>query len=290
MELNLKHLKGLILSPGNIFWIQKSGSRVLISAKEDFLNCELIEKLFKNNDKLLIENSIDYHLQHDFLELLEAHSEQILVREKGQWREAIIELCSTTFASPEFTQFEINQSLWVAFSNLKRDEAKKFLEMDIALFKRSLSIASNYTLCAFLLGYYDDVYLKKLFNETFVNLMSIEKIDPLPTLKEKLENIRETSVLSIEDKNYLEKIYKQNNILLSERYDGTGVQSICENEMTELELVLVALCNHYPYGNEIKKTLFCEINEGSFFCEKKTLNRLKRSVVKTKEREASLSA
>ncbi len=290
MELNLKHLNGLILSPGNIFWKQKLGSRVLISAKSDFLNFKLIEKLFKADCALFIEDSIDYQLQYDFLEILESHAKEILVREKGQWRESIIELCSTKFSSPGFSQFEIDLCLWIAFSSLNSEETREFLEIDIDLFKRSLTIASNYTLCAFLLGYYDDAYLKKLFNETFINLMSIEKIDPLPTLKEKLENIRGTSALSSEDKNYLKKIYVQKNMLLSERYDGTGVQSINKNEMTELELVLVALCNHYPYGKEIKRTLFCEINEDSFFCEKKTLKRLKRYLVKTKQREASLSA
>ena len=56
---------------------------------------------------------------------------------------------------------------------------RPFLEEDIELFKRSMSVATSYTLCAFMLGYYADNFLSDIFNETFLNLMDFKKKSPL---------------------------------------------------------------------------------------------------------------
>lgn len=289
VELNLKSMKGLILSPGNIFWKQKSGGVVLISSKADFLNLELIEKLSKANHTLLIEDQFDLSLQDEFTQLFKAHEDELLVKEKKEWREKLINLFSKQFAENEFSQFELDQMTWKVFSLVTREQAKLYLDMDINLFKRSLSVATSYTLCAFILGYYSDVFLKNLFTNTFISLMSLEKIDPLPTLKTKLEQIRESESLSHEDKKYLANVYQSKTALLGERYDGSGIQNINKKEMTDLELVFVALCNHYSFDGHEHKSIFNEIKNSNFKCERKVLDLLYKSLGK-KENFAQMSA
>ncbi len=290
VDLNLNDLKGLVLSPGNIFWKQKSGALVLISSKSDFLNREMIEKLASSNHKLVIENQIDPHLQNEFVELFKAHEKELLIKEKLKWRGQIINLFSNQFSEKNFTQFEVDQMACAVFSSMTSEEVKHYLDLDIDLFKRSLSIASSYTFCAFLLGYYSDTFLKKLFMETIVSLMSFENIDPPLTLKSKLEKIRDVESLSLEDRHYLKEVYHEKNALLGERYDGSGVQSINMKEMTDLELVFVALNKHFPLVvNNEHSSIFYEIKNSEFNCENKVLTVLNK-ILERKENAALMSA
>lgn len=182
-DLNLKEMEGFILSPGNIFWQQKSGTHVLLSAKSDFLNFPLIEKLSNANHILLIENRINLQLQHDFIEYFKGHQSEVLVKEKLRWRFKLLTLFSEELGKEEVSQFEVDQLAWMVFSALSYEEARAFMEKDIELFKRSMSVATSYTLCAFLLGYYSDEFLSRIFTETFVNLMDIRMPNFIPGSK-----------------------------------------------------------------------------------------------------------
>lgn len=279
LDLNLKDVKGFILSPGNVFWQQKSGAHILLSAKSDFLNLPLIEKLSNANHILLIENQINLQLQHDFVEYFKGHQAEMLIREKLQWRSKLMTLFSEELGSDEVSQFEVDELAWKVFSRVSYEQARKFLEEDINLFKRSMSVSSSYTLCAFMLGYYSDEFLAKLFTDTFLNLMDLNASVPLQTLKMKLEKIRTLESLQVEDKQILEDIYQltnKRNVVLGERYDGSGVRQINKREMTDLELVLVALNDHYSYSDNSYKSIFYEIKNSLFKCDKKILNVLEK--------------
>jgi hypothetical protein len=278
-NLNLMAIKGFILSPGNIFWQQKSGAHVLLSAKSDFLNIKLIEKMFNANHLLLIEDQINLQLQHDFVELFKAHKSELLVKEKLQWRWKLMNMFSREFGSESATQFELDQVAWIVFSKVDHEEARKFLEKDIDLFKRSMSIATGYTLGAFLLGYYSDDFLSQIFTQKFLNLMELNTSLPLQTLKMRLEKIRTQESLQVEDKKIIEEVYHlkgKENLMLGERYNGSGVREINKHEMTDLELVLVALNDHYSFENASPKTIFYEIKNSLFKCDEKILNILKK--------------
>ncbi|MBC7538945.1 MAG: hypothetical protein H7281_08990 [Bacteriovorax sp.] len=285
LELNLKDVKGFILSPGNIFWQQNSGAHVLLSAKSDFLNYLLIEKLSKSNYILLIENQIDLQLQHDFVFYFKSHQLEILIKEKLQWRLKLMGLFSLELARDEVSQFEIDQLMWKVFSRVEHEEAKKFLDKDIDLFKRGMSIAASYTICAFLLGYYSDAFLTKIFNETFLNLMDLNISVPIQTLKIQLEKIRNLEHLTAEDNHMLEDIYQlgnNKNVILAERYDGSGYRQINKSEMNDLEIVLVALNEHYSFEDSSHKSIFFEIKKSQFKCDEKILN-VMRKCVETKK-------
>jgi hypothetical protein len=279
MKLNLKDVKGLILSPGDIYWRQKSGKQVLLSKKTNFLNLEMIEKLHLAEHDLYIENQIDLQLQEDFSEYFKSYQAELLVQDKKPFRKKLLELFSSKLCREEITQFEINQMAWKFFSTVKRDQAKELLNQDIDLFKRSMSLATSYALCAFMLGYYNDSFLSKIYSEIFLNLMDLSKNIPMHSLKNKLESIRIKEDWQEEDRVMISNTYlikQKNNFLLGERYDGSGVNQIKKEEMSDLEIVLVALNNHYSYLDNPKNNIFVDIKMSRLKCDESVLRRLKK--------------
>ncbi|MDO9180882.1 MAG: hypothetical protein Q7U04_00670 [Bacteriovorax sp.] len=286
-NLNLNEIEGFILSPGDIYWQQKSGAEVLISAKADFLNIELIEKLSKARHVLLIENQINMKIQNEFIENFQGHKSKLLIKEKLPWRSRLISLMSVDFVNEEVSQFEVDILVWKVFSTVTSEQSQKLLERDIGLFKRSMSVCSSYTLCAFLLGYYSDEFLSQLYTNTFLNLMDFQTTTPMPVVKEQLEKIRNQATLNDEYKKELIEIYKlekMNQSFIGERYDGSGAWSINKYEMSDLELVLVALHNHYSYKDSSPQSIFHQIQKSFFKCDEKVL-RLLQKCLKEKELE-----
>lgn len=279
IKLNLKDLKGFILSPGNVFWKQNSGKLILLSAKSDFLNFELVEKLFNANYELFIENQIDLQIQVDFEEYFKKHKAEMLVKEKQQWRNKLLALFGARMSSELFTQFDLNQLAWKTFSNVDQKKAKTFLEQDIELFNRAMSIAASYTLCAFILGYYSDEFLSKLFTETFLNCVDIDNIAPLHSLKIQLEAIRTQESWTEEDRAILSNVFHletKKNFLIGERLDGSGVKNFNRYEMTDLEILLVALNENYSFNENTDRNIFYDIKNSTFKCDDSVLNRLKK--------------
>lgn len=286
MILNLTDVKGFILSPGNIFWERKPGVFILISKKADFMNLQLIEKLINAKHSVLIEDQINQQLFHDFLEYFKSYKLEALVREKLNWRTRLKTLFFLELGGDDVTQFEIDQLAWKFFSKIDYAEGQKIIDTDIDLFKRSMSIASSYTLCAFLLGYYSDEFLSKLYNETLLDLMDLNISLPIGTIKEKLETIRKKESLEAEDNQTLDNILQlscKKSLLLGERFDGSGFMKINKREMTDLELLLVAISRHYDYSNRDYKTIFNEIKNATFECEEKVLTMLKACIEIKKE-------
>ncbi|MFA6236763.1 MAG: hypothetical protein WC635_05495 [Bacteriovorax sp.] len=279
MKLNLKDLKGFILSPGNIFWKQKSGKLILLSAKSDFLNFELVEKLFKAEYELFIENQIDLQIQADFEEYFKRHRSEMLVREKLQWRIKLLGMFAGKMSSEVFTQFDLNQLTWKTFSTVNQQKAKTFLDQDIELFNRGMSIATSYTLCAFMLGYYSDEFLSKLFTDTFLNCVDIDQATPLHSLKIQLETIRTQESWTDEDKAVLDNVFHlgmKKDFLIGERFDGSGIKNVNKREMTDLEILLVALNENYSFSENTDRNIFYDIKNSSFKCDELVLSVLKK--------------
>lgn len=295
MEFKLSDVQGHALSPGDIFWQQKSGNLVLISAKSDFLNIELVEKLFNSKSILLIENQINFDLQDEFEKFFRNHQKQLLVHEKLQWRKKLISLFASQLASPDLSQNELNQMSWKIFSTIDREKLKGFLSDDIDLFKRSMSVATSYTLCAFVLGYYSETFLTDLFSDTFLSLMDLNKDIPRASIKSQLEKIRTANLLDDEDKEFLDNVYQlkqKKNFVVGERYDGLGVKEISKFEMTDLELLLVALNDHYTFTmaevGENERSIFFDIRNSFFKCDQKVLSTITRSLNVNNESSPSL--
>ena len=242
--------------------------------------------MFNANYILLIENQINLQLQHDFVEYFKSHQMEMLVREKLKWRASLIDLFFDQLTAEEVTQFEVDQLAWKVFSKIDSEQAKAMLADDIDFFKRSMSVASSYTLCAFLLGYYNDEFLTELYNETFLNLIDLKSSLPKNAMKTQLEILRTQKSLMVEDKKILDEIYKlgsNRNVLIGERYDGSGLLEINKSEMTDLEIVFVALSEHYSFSNSSYNSIFKDIKNSNFKCDEKILGVLKKGI-KVKEK------
>lgn len=283
-DLNLKDLKGFVLSPGNIFWIKNSGTETLIAKKSDYLNYPLVEKLAHASHKLVIEDQIDLSVQHEFMEFIKAHRSELLFKEKLQWKKKLFELLQHNRVS----QFELSQLAWMAWSNLDREDVKALIDFDLDLFQRSLNVASSIVFCALLLGYYQDEFLKKLFSQTLSHLMTMEKIELMDRLKAEMEIIREHDILTDDDRAFLKKLYPQTESWAGERYNGSGVRSINKKEMNDLEIVMVALERHFSYREMNGESFLVSIINGKFHCDDKLLSVLKKGL--KQETGAELSA
>lgn len=281
VDLILNNLQGHVLSPGNIFWLQKSGTKLLIAKKSDYLNFQLIEKLFKADHHLIIEDPISVEVQNEFLEIIKSHSSELLFKEKIKWQNRLFELLTHC----KINQCELSQLTWMAWSQIDKDLAKNLIDFDLDLFRRSLNVATAYVYCAMMLGYYQDDYLKVIFNSALKELMSMEKIELMAQLKTDLEKIRHTDSLTDESKNFLKKAYPKTLSWAGERYDGSGVHGYNLKELSDLEIVMIGLERHYSYDAVDGLTIFDEIMNGNFVCDEKILAILKRRLTKGQQRQ-----
>lgn len=283
-DLRLQDLKGYLLSPVDIFWIKTSGSEVLIARKADFLNFALIEKLSNGGQKVIIADDNVYSFQHEFLSLVKAHQSELLFKEKIQWKNKIFE----SVTMDKISQFELGQLAWMAWSKMSVEEARTYIDFDLDLFKRSLNVASSYVFCAFLLGYYQDEFLKTLYTNCLRDQMSMEKIELMDNLKAELELIREHDILTEEDKVFVQRLYPKTVSWAGERYNGSGIKAFNKKEMSDLEIVMIALERHFSYRDVDCETLFDSVKKGVFRCEEKILNVLKKGMAN--KRDAAISA
>lgn len=279
MKLDFKHIKDEILSPGNIFWKKNNGTDVLISKKGDVLNHELIQKFIKADYNLVLEDSIDLSFHDSMYSLYVRYSEELLMRDKIKYREEIIENLRVEFVQKKKSQFEFNHMAWKFFSQFNNSDAAAFIEKDKELFSRNVSIASSYTFCAFLLGYYETSFLSNLYTSTLKNLMELGNSVQVLTLKEKIEYLRMQESFNSEDFKCVEEIASPSLIkstMLFERYDGSGMRQINSREMNDLEIIFVAINRNFGFESEDNTNIFSEIQNGNLACVSRTLKMLQR--------------
>ena len=282
MKLNFDHIKNEIMSPGNIFWKKNNGSDVLISKKGDVLNHQFIKKLVTADCNLFIVDGIDYDHHNSMYALYVKYSEELLMRDKIKLREELIEKLQVEFVGTSKSQFEFNQLAWKFFSKFNQVETLAFTEKDSALFKRHLNVASSYAFCAFLLGYYESSFLSNLFTTTLKNLMELGDSIHVMSLKEKIEYLRMQDSFNEGDfENAVEfgSDVQISKTMLFERYDGSGINHINSREMSDLEIVLVALNRTYGFDEDDHTNVLSEIMNGEIKCTDRILKMLQRVLI-----------
>lgn len=187
---NFNTIENYILSPGDIYWIKKSGEEVLVSKKGEVPNSLLIKKLVKNEQTLEISNEINVDVILQLEELFESSKKELLVQKKNQFRSKIVEILRAEYAEMERSQFEFDTMVWKIFSKFTLDEQMELVEIDMDLFRRSLRVTSSLVVTAFLNGYYDENFLEKLFMKTVKLLMGLVTIETISDDMERLENLR----------------------------------------------------------------------------------------------------
>jgi hypothetical protein len=290
MDFNFKQIKNFFFAPGDIFWKQKNGSSVLISKKGDAINFGLVEKLVNANHELFLENAFDFEANQELISLYQNHANEILVKNKLIYRVKFIEMIKSKFINEKKDMAEVNALTFELFWNGEKELIAELESRDIGLLKRNVSIASDYVLCAFLLGYYDHQFLSNLFSETVKNLMALGKNERVMSLKEKLEYLRMQDTWNDDDNDYVLSLVEDEEELLVtpafERYDGSGVLKMNQNEMSDLEIIFVSLNSYYGFMSEVKESALVEIIEGTLKCETRVLEMLQKILT----REAVVAA
>lgn len=279
VELKIDQVKDDIFSPGDIYWKKTSGE-VLISGKADILNIDMINKLAKANQVILIENEIDYESQKKMIEVFKKYESEVLISKKLEWRTAFNALLLKHYYNTSVLQFELNQLFWKLFSTMTREQAESFVNRDREYFLRAINIGTSYTVCAFLLGYYDEEFLKSIYNKVIFSQMEIGKNELVLRLKEKIEYIAGKVTLNDANKEYIKSIIQPRNIdqaIFFEKQNGSGLMNITVYEMSDLELILATLGQFYHFNDKDRKNILAEINEGVFGVNRVLLNLLKRN-------------
>jgi len=280
VEIKIEQVKDDVFSPGDVYWKRKSGIEVLISGKGDVLNIEMIQKLAQSNNTILIENQIDYASQKKLIEAFNKYESEILIPKKLEARSLFVALLLKYYYNTTATQFELNQLFGKLFSTVTRDQAENYLSRDREYFVRAINIATSYTLCAFLLGYYSEDFLKQIYNSTILSQMEIGKNELITTLKEKIEFIGQKTSLNDANKAFVRSIVEPGNFnqgIFFEKANGTGLMNITIYEMSDLELILTSLSYYYHFSDQDRLNILAEINEGKFAINRTVLNLLKRN-------------
>jgi hypothetical protein len=275
--LNYNAIKDDILSPGKIIWHKKSDTEVVISSKYSFLNLSMIEKLINGGHNILIEDNDETHVHAEFEELFLRMKGHHHIKDKIIHRNKIINLLKTHYIDTPRTQDDLNQLAWRLFSTLNREEATTYLNRDINLFKRAMSVASSFAFCAFLMGHYDNMFLKNLYTTTFKNLMNIGNELLVNSLKEKLESLRVKIQFDEADKAFIKTI------------DSTGIMELEIQDLNNLELIVSSLNAFFQWDQYYEgKNLLSDICEGKFKLNPKVVDLIKENLlVATNDRVAA---
>ncbi|MBY0413232.1 MAG: hypothetical protein K2Q18_03660 [Bdellovibrionales bacterium] len=285
MRLRYTDIENNLFSPGDIFWIRKEGKRSLITKKGDAFNYDLIKKLDEADHELFIEDE-DYNFYKILFEFFTHYNQSLLMKEKLYYRDEIIALFREEFIENKRTQFELNLVVWTMFSTFSRDKTYELTTKDNEILKRHLNVTSSYVLCAFFLGYYDMKYLKELFQTTLLSLIDLGEGVQSLSLKEKLEYLRIQMSFTDETKDIVAQFSESDSMkktMFLERYDGTGQRRMNYREMTDLQILLVAL--NQAYGFKVSElqmhtNLLRDIEIGDLSCEPKVLKMLQRVLYK----------
>lgn len=265
--LNFNAIKDDILSPGKIIWQKKSESEVVISTKYSFLNLSMIEKLQNGGHNVFIEDADESESHAEFVELFLRMKGTYHIKDKIIHRNKIINLLQKNYIDTPSTQDDLNQLGWKLFSSLSRDEATAYLNRDINLFKRGMSVASTVVFCAFLMGHYDNKFLIELYTSTFKNLMNVGSELQVYSLKEKLESLREKTQFDEEDKDFLQSI------------GGSGIMSN-EKDFNNLEMIVCSLNAFFQWDQAYEaKNLLADISEGKLSLNPKVVDLIKENLV-----------
>lgn len=277
-QIFFKDIEREILSPGDIYWRQKSGSEVLISKKGDLLNWNLIQKLDSNHHELLIENKIDPQLTDEFITYFSKYSEEILMKNKIEWREKLIDLLNREFAEKNRSQFELNYIGLKLFSTLKREDLERFVDRDLGFFSRNFSVAGAYTFCAFIMGYYNEKFLQEIYSRTLSLLMEVGMNKHMNGLRSDLEVMRLKKDYNADDITYLKNIFNENILegtVFLEKYNGSGVRTLNKREMNDLDLAFMAINEHFSFVDENINNVLLDLNNKKLTGEKRVIEMLR---------------
>lgn len=228
-------IENYILSPGDIFWVKKSGEEVLVSKKGELANLLLIKKLIKNEMLLEMRDEINIDVVTLLQEYFEKSKKELLVKNKIFYRNKIIEILYAEYATSERTQYEFDIMVWKIFSKFKPEEQMSLVLLDMDLFKRSLRVCSSLVISSYLVGYYDEKFLELLFEKTMMTLMNIVPKNTFSEDISKLDKLR-NDINSVSD--------------IGENVKSLFDPTLLSSEIGSWEKILIVYNLHFSFEEE----------------------------------------
>lgn len=170
-SFDFNKIENFVLAPGDIYWLKSSGEELLISKKSEVLNVVLCQKLKKHNHTLRIANEVNIDLILKIEDKFTSSRKEVSMAKKNIYRKKVIEYLKKEYVEIDRGQYELDMMVWRIFSKFTTLEQNDLVNQDIDLFKRSLRVTSSLVLSAFLLGYYDELFLEEIFAKTIKILM-----------------------------------------------------------------------------------------------------------------------
>lgn len=266
-DLKYQDILSHFLAPGDIYWRQRTGTLLCVNKRGEPLNIDLIHKLFEGEQNLIITNEADSSFEESFMRLFERYKEALLVKEKLVIRKEIITMF-VKVANSHLNHFDFAMLGWRIFSKIEHELRRKLIKGDSDLFKRSVCVASSTCYLAFMVGYYDLDFLSKVFSSVLVKLTGITTDANRRDFKLFFEEVRHQEVLSEEDSEKMKHFLvgqDRRAAFFYEKANGSGMMGINAREMTDLDLIIIAMNKHYSYEsfdmpNIFKQVLFTDID------------------------------
>lgn len=276
-ELDFFEIRKNLLSPGDIFWIKRSGDEVLISSKGDLLNLNLITKLEKQSQKIVIENYIDETDLLEINELFERYQKEILIKDKINYREKILKFFHKKIVEENQKDVEINVLFWKIFSELGFEFGTKFVEIDRDYFDRAMTVGGLTVLGHLMLGFYDLDFLKKSYSNVIRDFKNILGQDSVMSFKEKMESFRENNELLELDQSLIKNI----NTTLFEKDSSLGLKKTMHFELSDYEIFMAEINSKISYQEKNETgTIYKDFLLGKIQIESRFNNLIVREISK----------
>lgn len=158
--INLSNYKNHKFLCGDFYWLKKSGKKTLLFHAGTFANFGLLKKLLESNENIECHEDLDDEFIMDGHRLLLELSKCEFENERAKIREDFGTLLKKKNNLPHFNLVRIFTE---AFYDLEEESEAQYVN-NSKLLERLVSIASIVTCGAFLQGYLDFTFLKKIFN------------------------------------------------------------------------------------------------------------------------------
>ena len=273
-----KDILSYFLSPGDIYWKQRSGTLVCINKRGEPLNIDLLHKLFEGEQNLIITNEVDSSFEDYFISLFDKYEAALLIKEKLGVRREIITMFKEV-ADSKIEQYEFAMMGWRIFSQLDPEMRSNLIDKDADIVKRSVFVASSTCYLAFVVGYYDLKFLSKVFSHVLMRLINATSEDKLRDFKIFCEGIRQHQSMTADEKEKLLFFIEDKNsesLFYYEQFDGSGILEINAREMTDLDLISIAMNKNYSYLNFNAPNIFKQVLYMEIVLEKHVIDILKK--------------
>jgi hypothetical protein len=265
-EVKFTEIKDYLLSPGNLFWVKRSGVKRLITKKGDPCNFEFLEKISKRNEAIVLSEEVDRQILFEANELYSEYKKILIYKDKIELKHKIINFINRNLLSEDASQFEINLICCKWFCAIPFEELKLYLKIDNAYFTRAASIACTHTLILFICDYYEADFLSKTFRDVFYSYYNIINDKPFLTSRNKLEEARNGKI----DLDFFISAKNKEKILILENEMGGGLNGYVENELSDYEKNLICMNREFSYENTIESNLLKLVVENKIQCNRST--------------------